>query len=669
MQTEQTIITVPLNRLSLSPANSRKRRSTAHIAAIWESLKAHGQLQNLVVTAAEDGNFLVDAGGNRMLAFQLGLQRGEITAEHPVLCRQIGAAGALEASTAENVIREDMHPADQYKAFHRMVESGKSTAEIAAQFSVAESVVAGRLKLANAAPELFELYEKGEMKLDQLQALALTDDHDAQRRAWFGQKGAKVEHDWQRSPHKIRERITAREIGPDNPLAKFVGVERYEAAGGGIRRDMFSPAVYFSDAKLLEKLAGERLEAVAEPERAAGWAWIDTHLELDYSGQSRYGHGPFNAKRKELSPAEKKRMAAIDKRLQEIERLQDNDEEDGDDYQALEAEADDLRGERAELEASREEWSAEAKAKTGVLIYIDQYCGLQINRGRLKPGQKLNGGKVQGGKEAGPKKPNLSQDMLARLEMQRTAAIREHIAARPADAMTLLLQALLCELLPGRASSLLSVNATNQHLADAGDKFGEIKKAPARTALERRAEKWLPTIPKNGADLVPWLDKLSQDQRHELLALLVAFSLPVAQGHGKALAARFGVNMATWWAPTADTFIELVPKALLAEAVSEVSGKPAGEALLAKKKDAAMAEAAKQLAGTGWLPKPLRGDGYALTKAGATAATASASAKMPAGKAPATKKAAKKKAPASKAVKKPAPKKAPAKKAAKGGAR
>lgn len=668
MQTEQTIIAVPLNRLSLSPDNSRKRRSPAHIAATLESLKVHGQLQNVVVTpGADPEHYLVDAGGTRLLALQLGVERGEIAADYSVLCRLIPAASALAASTAENVIREDMHPADQFRAFHRMVEAGQSTIEIAAHFSVAESVVVGRLKLANAAPELFQLYEQGDMKLEQLQALALTDDHDAQRRAWFGQKGAKIEHDWQRRPDEIRKRITSREIGPDNQLVKFVGVERYEAAGGGIRRDMFSPAVYFSDAKLLEKLAGERLEAIAEAERAAGWAWVDTHLELDYSGQSRYGHGPFYAKRQEFSPAEKKRIAAIEKRLEEIGHLQDDD--DSDEYEALEAEADELRAEREQLQEAREVWSAEAKAKTGVLIYIDKYQGLQVDRGRLKPGQKISAGKVQGGKDAGPKKPTLSQDMLARLEMQRAAAIREHIATRPADAITLLLQVLLAELLPGRGSSLLSINATNQHLADAGGKFGEIKAAPARKALEERAAKWLQAIPKKDADLVPWLDKLSTEQRHELLAFLVALSLPVAQHRGKELATRFGVDMATWWQPTAETYIGLVPKSLLAEAVVDVAGKPAAEALLAKKKDAAMAETAKQLAGTGWLPKPLRGDGYALAKPGAaTAATQPNAAKKSTGKAASGKKPVAKKALAKKAVKKVA-KKAAAKKAAKGGVR
>ncbi|MGE4460616.1 MAG: hypothetical protein AB7D31_15330, partial [Stenotrophomonas sp.] len=223
----------------------------------------------------------------------------------------------------------------------------------------------------------------------------------------------------------------------------------------------------------------------------------------------------------------------------------------------------------------------------------------------------------------------LSQDMLARLETQRTAAIREHIADRPDAALTLLLQVMLGQLLPGRNCGLLAVVATNQHLADSRGRFLEINKAPARAALEKRAAKWLPLIPKKDADLVPWLGTLSAAQRGELLAFLVALSVPVAQMRGQEMAARFGVDMARWWEPNADNYVSLVPKPLLAEAVTDVAGKAIGEGLLAKKKDAAMAEAAKQLAGTGWLPKPLRGDGYALksAKAPATASKAKAGTK------------------------------------------
>lgn len=651
MQTQQSIITIPLNHLSLSPENARKRRTPEHIAATLESLKAHGQLQNLVVTAgAQPDHYEVSAGGTRWLALQLGVERGEIAPDYPVLCRPIPAEGALEASTAENVIREDMHPADQYKAFRGMVEAGKSTTEIAAHFSVAESVVAARLKLANAAPELFALYEQGNMTLEQLQALALTDDHDAQRRAWFGQKGAKIEHDWQRRPHEIRKRITAKEVGPDSAVAKFVGTAAYEAAGGAVRRDMFSPAVYFADAALLEKLAVTKLEAIAGAERSAGWSWVDVHLELDYSDRSRYGHGPYSSRHESLSPAQAKRRATIEQRLEEIEQASFDDEQD---YDTLQAEADRLNAEKDLLLASREVWSSEAKAKTGVLIYLDTHHGLQIDRGRLKPGQKLKAGKVTGGNPSGPKKPTLSHDMLARLEMQRTAAIREHIADSPDAALTLVLQVLVGQLLPGRSCSLLSIDATNQHLTDSHSRFPEVSKAPARTALEKRAAKWLPLIPKKDAELVQWLSKLTVAQRHELLAFLAALAVPVAQIRGRELATRFGVDMARWWEPNADNYVSLVSKALLAEAVTDAAGKAIGEGLLAKKKDAAMSEAAKQLAGTGWLPKPLRGEGYALNsaKAPATASKAKPTSKAPSKAAKSTRKAKPKKTAGTKGTK------------------
>lgn len=656
-----TIQAIPLSQLRLSPQNSRKHRSRENVLTLAESLKIHGQLQNLVVTASDqDGVYAVDAGGTRLLALQLLHERGDIAADHPVDCKVITDVDSLEASTAENVIREEMHPADQFRAFKAMADARKSTAEVAAQFSVAESVVIQRLKLANVRPDLFALYESGDMKLDQLQALALTDDHEAQRLAWFGTKGAKIEHSWQRSAHNIRQRITAQEVDPRNPLALFVGADAYEAAGGQVRRDMFSTDVYFSDAKLVERLAGEKLEGLAEAERAAGWSWVETHLQLDYSGQARYGTSSFSPKRRNLTPEEHARRAQILQRLDAIGEAIDEDQ-DNNNFDALDREQDALIAERDELEARRETWSDEAKAKTGVIIYLYQGQGLQIQRARLRPGQRDVGGKVTGGKDGKPKKPELSRDMVVRLEKQRTAAIREHIAAQPAAALTLLLADLIGRLRDSRASDdYLAITATNHHRGDAGGDYGkavELAKAPARIALDRRVARWFKSgMPTKNTELAAWLEKLTGDQRLELLALLVALAVPVSTHDGKELATRFGVDMTTWWQPTAETYFALVPKALLAEAVTDVSGKETGEALLAMKKDAAMGEAAKRLNGAGWLPKPLRGAAYKLAKPGAAT-------KVPAQSSQTAKKPAAAKAPAKPAAK-TAAKKA-AKKAAK----
>ncbi|WP_165422589.1 ParB/RepB/Spo0J family partition protein [Pseudoxanthomonas winnipegensis] len=645
MQLTTDIIAVPLSHLSISPTNSRKHRKAAHVAATWESLKVHGQLQNLVVSPAQEpGRWLVDAGGTRLLAFQLGLERGEIGQDHPVLCKPIADIAALEASTAENTIREAMHPADQFRAFRAMVESGKSTAEVAAHFSVAESVVAQRLKLANVQPELFALYEQGAMNLEQLQALALTDDHAAQHRAWFGSKGAKVEHAWQRRPHAIRERITAREVGPESPLGKFVDVASYQAAGGAIRRDLFGPAVYFADSKLLETVVRNQLEAIAERERLAGWSWVEVHTELDYSGEARYGRGPFASTTRTPNAQEKKRLAEI---TEQLSALRDSE---GDLSDQAEAASDALIGERNAIRAGLERWSDEAKAKTGVLIYLHRHYGLQVEYGRLKPGQRLSAGGKLSDKATGPKKPTLSADMLTRLEMHRTAAVRLAVATAPEQALLLLLEQMVLEVLLPRGVGWLTMRPSNQHNTDAiaiRGKFGDVGSCAARQRLQAHLDAWGETVPGKVAEVHAWLVGMSAEQRLQLLAALVACTIPVSQSTGPVLAQRLGVDMAAAWQATPETYLSIVPKSLLAEAVTDVAGKAAGEALLTLKKDAAIAEAGKHLANRGWLPKPLRGQGYALRTDGGdhaagSKATPAAKSPSPSKKRPAAKKAAKK---------------------------
>lgn len=69
-------------------------------------------------------------------------------------------------------------------AFQQLVSDGLGFEEIAARFGVTPTTVRQRLKLANVAPRLFELYRTVEINPDQLMALAVTDDHAAQERIW-----------------------------------------------------------------------------------------------------------------------------------------------------------------------------------------------------------------------------------------------------------------------------------------------------------------------------------------------------------------------------------------------------------------------------------------------------------------------------------------------------
>lgn len=626
MNAQPAIIQVPLSQLRLSPRNARKTGGQ-DIEGLAASIAAHNLLQNLTVTpGANDNEYQVVAGGRRLAAMQLLRDRGQLDAEFSVPCKLITDDGvALEASTAENTLREAMHPADQFDAFRDMVEAKKSIPDIAAHFGVTELVVKQRLKLANVAPKLVQVYRDGGMDLEQLQALALTDDKKLQEKVWFGAK-----NDWNRSARDIRHAITTSEVRGDSTIARFVGLDAYEAAGGPVRRDLFSTRgeVFLGDKALLDKLALDKLEAIAQSERDAGWSWAEAHLGLDYDKLAAFPHFGVGPNRQKPTAQDKERIAELDSRLAEITRLIDEDDEnetlDADSREALEDEANDINTERYALSEGREVWPADVMAKAGVVVCIG-YNGLQVERGRLRPGQKATAsgavtGTAKDGKKEPPKKAALSQDMVTRLEMHRAAAIREHVAARPKMALQLLLTHLLTKLFTDSyAESVLGLTPTNQHKearSQIESKFQDIGKAAARKAIDERIASWKKAgLPGKASEIFGWVGKLDQAKQLELLALATALTVSTNGGHrGQALAEQFEVDMTAWWTPSADSFVSLVPKSLLAEAVADVDGKSAGEAVLAMKKDAAMADAAKRLQGKGWLPKPLRGANYKAAK-------------------------------------------------------
>ncbi len=257
------MILVPLSRLVLRPTGRNVRKTPRmSIPELAASIQRVGLLQNLIVIPAADGeHYEVVAGGRRLAALKLLAKKHRIAKDWQVPCLQVADGTARTASLTENVQREAMHPADQFEAFAALVAEGRPIEDIAADFSVTPLVVQRRLKLANVSPRLMADYRADAVTLDQLMALSITDDHAAQERAFYD---APL---WQRSPSALRERLTEREIDAyRHPLVRFVGLDAYEQAGGGVRRDLFAEddaGVYLSDAALLERLAQDKLAGIA----------------------------------------------------------------------------------------------------------------------------------------------------------------------------------------------------------------------------------------------------------------------------------------------------------------------------------------------------------------------------------------------------------------------
>jgi len=147
--------TIPLSQLRPSARNVR--RIGTSIDDLAASIAVHGLLQNLSVEPSDDG-FEVVAGSRRYAALRKLADAGQIAADFPVPCQVTDRAAAHEASLAENVIRQAMHPADEFDAFAQLAGQGLSASQIAERFGAEVKHVEQRLKLANVAAELLQEY-------------------------------------------------------------------------------------------------------------------------------------------------------------------------------------------------------------------------------------------------------------------------------------------------------------------------------------------------------------------------------------------------------------------------------------------------------------------------------------------------------------------------------
>ena len=233
---------IDVRHLCLSPLNVRKTGGDTGIEQLAELIAAEGVLQNLDVYECDEGEgkkkttHAVVAGGRRWRALQLLIRQKRIKPDYAVPCLVVCRERAVQISLAENSGREPMHPADEFDAFRQLIDAGQSVEDVAARFGVAPVVVQRRLKLANVAPTFIALYREGEITLEHLMALAVTDDHARQQQAWDSLQP------YERHPGALRRILTEHEVSARDPLAKFVGIKTYEKAGGvssGERHVMF----------------------------------------------------------------------------------------------------------------------------------------------------------------------------------------------------------------------------------------------------------------------------------------------------------------------------------------------------------------------------------------------------------------------------------------------
>lgn len=676
---------VPIRALVESPRNARSALANpavvhSGIEELAVQVDAFGLMYPLAVVEKGKGKravYEVDAGERRRRALALLVEQKKLKPTDVVDVLLIDPEQGLAVTVLENYAREQMHPLDEFFAFRRMIEGGHSVADVAARFALPERTVQRRMQLTKVAPRFLDGFRRGDVTLDQLAGLAVTDDHEAQENAWRSLP------EWNRSGRALREALTAAEIElTRDPVARFVGLAAYAEAGGRVRRDLFSAeegAGFLLDAALLESLALARLEEAAQAVRAEGWKWVEVRPRCDRADLMAFGR--FGRQTRQPTDDEQQALAAAEADIDRLESaLESLDEDAGyeegenggdgdplsdeqsaaeaagepDERKALEAQLD---AASARFEALREAlsyWDEDLMKRGGAIVTVHpETAAVLVHRGLVRqedrpaaqeaasaaglpypsaPAYAANGAGY-GGSPAKPRpvreRPAFSEPVLLRLTSHRTAALQAEVAALPRVALAVLAQALAKNVLQpdGRYGPEFSsggyfgdscAQVTVQHkAADMLRNADDLKDSPAWTDLVDKGREWLRRFnarPK-GQAVLAWLLSLDEADLHAFIALAVAFSLDAIEARehkgrlpssADRIAQAVGLDMTHWWEPTPAAYLAHVSKAMVAAAVGEVHSPARAKAVEKMKKGDAVAEAAKVLAGTGWLPAPLR---------------------------------------------------------------
>jgi len=588
------IISIPLNKLVLGKDNVRKTGVSDGIGELKASIAAQGVLQSLVVKRAGKGKFSVIAGQRRWMALSSLAEEGAIAEDFPVPCGlRNGESDPTEIGLAENIARAPMHPADQFEAFRDLIEGGASPADIAARFGFAETAVKQRLKLARVSPKVFKAYREGKLTLEQVQAFTLSDDYAAQN--------AVLKRGYLHTS-VIRDALTQNKIRGTDKRVRFVTVAAYEAAGGAVERDLFTEGdegAFLLDGELLDRLAQEKLEAEAEKLKAEGWKWVEAYAQVDYSEMD------FRRRQPEALPLPEELQAEQRALVEEYNALYERQEE----LTAAEANRLDEIDERIEeIENSAEEaFTPDAFAIAGALVTIGHSGEVAVLRGLVRPEDEPEAEET-GEPTEKKERPEYSARLMDSLTAARSAAIGASLCDNPHIALAAVAHAMAMNVFDSYGSyARLQLNADMTQYKEASRGADELKAAH---------ERWADKLPGDDLPLLAWCLEQSQETLLDLLAFCAGCTVDAVSSkqdissvrvlHANMLAEALKLDMAAWFTPTAENFFQRVGRQTIVNAICEAKGIPARRSWEKAKKSELAALAEREIAGTNWLPQPLR---------------------------------------------------------------
>lgn len=151
------------------------------LAGLVESVKEHGIIQPLLVTASSaEGVYQLVAGERRLRAArQAGLARV------PVVIKDVANRELLELALVENLQREDLNVLEQAQAFRRLSEEfGITHEQISARVGKSRTAISNAMRLLALSDEIKASLVSGGISEGHGRALLSVEDEAVRRHAW-----------------------------------------------------------------------------------------------------------------------------------------------------------------------------------------------------------------------------------------------------------------------------------------------------------------------------------------------------------------------------------------------------------------------------------------------------------------------------------------------------
>ena len=168
---------IPTGNISPNPRQPRANFNSEELDELAISIREHGVIQPLLITAGETpGSYILIAGERRLLAAK-SIDMEQV----PAIIREATDQELVELALIENVQREDLGPLETAEAYRQINEDfGLSHEEIAARVGKSRTTITNTMRLFNLADEVKQALALGTISEGHARALLSLNNENAQ---------------------------------------------------------------------------------------------------------------------------------------------------------------------------------------------------------------------------------------------------------------------------------------------------------------------------------------------------------------------------------------------------------------------------------------------------------------------------------------------------------